>query len=197
MYEWYDTSEHDPTIWGDAAASSGFGFSRALIEEEDVELPTDDQGNILTREEIDAALEQLWDSRLNIDHDVRRLEDPEQQADTAADLVEHYNKLEKKYKKFRDDIDKYEREMLARVGARPYGMETEDGNLAVTDVMDDIVDWYEHEHAMLKERMAAKIRGRIKKLRVEGHTVNDKTRDKMYETLVTEEVIEAWEPLEF
>jgi hypothetical protein len=162
-----------------------------------IEPPVDKDGNILTEGELNEALMNLTVTRLNIDEDVRRIKDPEEQANACKQLEKRYRDLEKDLKGKLDDLRKWNRSRFTDEGVEDYGLESVEENRAVTEMVDDEVGWYEDELRVLKDELAERIQMRIDDLRAKGLDMNDRVRDRIYESLVDEEVIEAWEPLEF
>ena len=132
--------------------------------------------------------------RLSIDDDVREItDDPKEQARMAL-------QLERFYDDFEDEVDDVYKDRLKRLeskGAREFGFEDDDDNVAVTQSVDKLVDWYEESLQDLKDQFADKMRGEIDKLRGDGVDVSGATKDLIYADLVDSEVIEQWEPLLF
>lgn len=132
--------------------------------------------------------------RLSIDDDVAKLSDePEEQARMALQLERFYDDFEDEV----DDVYKDRLKRLDSVGAREFGFENDDDNVAVTKSVDKLVDWYEESLQTLKDELADKIRLETDKLRSDGIDVSGATKDLIYADLVDSEVIEQWEPLLF
>lgn len=174
------------------------GFGAALKDDDEpVEPPKDAKGNVLTRDDITATLATLRQSRLNIDNDVQRIDDPEEQALTALTLAKRYDDLEKEMKEALRDLDRYEAASLAEHGAREYEMGSLEDNQVITKMVDEEVEWFDNELQALKERVAARVQKRLDALRAEGKTISVETRDRIYDSLAKAEIMEAWEPMEF
>lgn len=183
----------DDEPWGFGAVTSSTSGS-STKEPEPV---LDEDGQPLTREDIYEAMANLEVSRLHIDRDVRRIQDPEEQAEQAEALDDRYDRLEREYKEKLRDIERWESYQLDKIGARNYKMGTDEGNIAITEMVDDEIDWFEEEFGKLKQKLGRRIRGKLDELEAQGMSVSDKSRDCIYEDLADEEIIEAWEPLEF
>lgn len=178
-------------------ATFGYGGTR-LKEKDPPKPPLDTTGEPLNEADIMSLLETLAASRLRIDSDVKgKGGSLEQQADRARTLEGHYDKLETKLKKKLREAREYEAYRLEEVGGRPYGMDTDEGDIAITKLVDEEVDQFHEEFRLLKEKVAERIRERLDKLTEDGLMASTDVRDKIYEDLVNNEVIEDWEPLEF
>lgn len=160
----------------------------------------DDFDAIMGDEDLIADLRRELDQdeidhlRLSIDDDVREMtDDPEKQARMAL-------QLERFYDDFEDEVDDTYKQRLDRLeskGAREFGFENDDDNVAVTKSVDKVTEWYDEAMQAVKDELAEKMRAEIDKLRGDGIDVSGATKDLIYADLVDSEVIEQWEPLLF
>lgn len=156
--------------------------------------PKDDQGNVLTAEEIKEALSNVKQAAFRIDAEVRGIRDPEKQALAVKDHIWEYKSRIRKLEDWLDDAKRYERHRLLELGIRPFGMPGDEGNRAITEIVDEQTEWFHDELDGLKDQLAERIRAKLDSLEEPAPV---KTRDAIYDALVDAEVIESWEPLEF
>lgn len=195
-YGWLDDEAAEATL-------NRFGFGRDLVrrdKDEPSDPPKDEQGNVLTVEAVLEALDALEASRLDIDSMARERssDDLEEQATYCKALEAQYTKKERKLKDALRAIQKYEDEQAARRGFYDFGLgDDKEGNQKVEQLLEENVEWFEDEVHALKERLAERVRKGLEAIEADGHEVTDEVRDEVYHALVTEEVIEEWEPLLF
>lgn len=152
---------------------------------------------IMTHDEVEQALADLETKVLGIDDLVKQGFTGEEAADEAKGLVYKYRNIKYKLERRQREFDQDARAHLVEIGADDYGLD-DDGNILVTQMMDGVVAWYEAERAKLTEALELHMQETVNALRdTHGINVDHNVRDTMYETLVHEEVIEQWEPLEF
>ena len=132
--------------------------------------------------------------RLSIDETVCELtDDPEEQARAALQLERFYDDFEDQV----DDVYQDRIKHLESKGAREFGFEVDEDNVAVTEAVDKLVDWCEEALQNLRDQFADKMRNEIDNLQGDGINVSGATKDLIYADLVDSEVIEQWEPLLF
>lgn len=160
----------------------------------------DDFDELMGDEDLIADLRRELDQdeidhlRLSIDDDVREMtDDPEKQARMALQLERFYDDFEDGV----DDVNKDRIKRLESKGAREFGLENDDDNVAVTQSVDKVVDWYDQALQDLKDELVNKMRSEIDILQNDGIDVSGETKDLIYADLVDSEVIEQWEPLLF
>lgn len=157
-----------------------------------------DARGTLTLDDIDAALAEVFDQRLRLDRTVKATGlDGEEGALAAKALVKEYDERAKALKAHREDVEADELIHLWDQGGEDYGAADDEGNIAITQTMDGVVEWWREKQAQLRGELEAHMQEEIARLRAEGHVIDHNVRDKMYDTLWKEEVIEQWEPLEF
>lgn len=164
------------------------------------EKPSDEYDRLygsLTIEEVEAQLAELRANALNLDDFIRENYKGEEGADKAKELTRDWQSIKYKLERRQREIEKDNKARLGELGADDYGLD-DDGNIIITQTMDGVVAWYEAERAKLTEALELHMQDTVNTLRnTHGIDVDHNVRDAMYETLVHEEVIEQWEPLEF
>lgn len=158
---------------------------------------TDDNNRALTIEEVTEALANVRQSKLRIDEDVSGIEDGAEQAERADELYRRYTKLERDYERHIRWIEGADAARLAEMGAKDFKMESDEGNVRVTEIVEAEVHEYERKLRALKEEVAANLTRKLGDLTTtHPEATSVPVRDAVYLSLVEEEVIEAWEPLE-
>lgn len=184
--------------WGWGEADQGtIGFGRELTTtKSDPEPPKDKRGETLTSEDVRRAIGNLDETRLRLDKIVGDIEHPEKQALRAVELAERWKDRRKDLERKLKKAEEYERWVARQSGIVSFGMDDDEGNEAVTAIVDEEADWYHAEIDALKDRAADRVRSRLDTLVANGKPVSVEVRDSIYEALVEKEVIEIWEPLE-
>ncbi len=163
----------------------------------EVEPAYDTNGDPLTVEDIYEALKEIALAELNIDRDAKRTaKDPEQQANRVKNLSQRYKARTKELEELLKQARKRESWERHQLGFRSYNLSSDEANLAVTELMDETINWYFAEVDNLKDRVSDTIRAKLDDIDDPGI---DRVpfRERLYGELVQASVIESWEPLEF
>jgi hypothetical protein len=189
-----DAAEHWP-IPGD---DDGFGYGNFTRDKkvEEAKPPVDEKGNELTREDIEAGLSAVRQAMLDVDKDAQATANgAEQIANRAKNLMRKYEKREADLKRWGRELDRWEKAEDTRLGFASYGMETDEGDEAIHELVTEEAERFHDEVDALKDQLADRVRARLDEMGEEANSVD--VRDRIYDELVKSEVIEAWEPLEF
>lgn len=187
---WYED------LYGPAASNRNTD-TRSGYQKKDPEPVTDGKGNEISSEALMDKLEALEETMLGLDGIVSEIKDPEEQARKAITLSERWRKRGKELEKQIKQAIDYEEHCAEQLGIRRYGMADDEGDKKVTDIVDAESDWFHAEVDKLKDKLAARMRERLDEINAEGHETPAPVRDKIYDSLVDNEVVESWEPLEF
>lgn len=157
--------------------------------------PTDKDGEPLTAEQIRTALSNLYETMMGIDEIAGDVEDPEEQAKKAKKLFARWRKREKRLEDQLEQAIEFERYELKEKGIVPFGMPTDEGNREITKLVEEQCEWFDNQLDDLKDELADRIRARLDEMGDEAN--KPEVRDKIYDMLAAQEIIESWEPLEF
>lgn len=162
---------------------------------EEVDPPTDSDGEILAISDIEEALRELKEKERSIDADAQRTNaDEEQQANRVRNLHKRYKERRSFLESLMKQAKRYAQYQRDLLGYRVYGFDAETDK-AISHAMDEAIEDYFEQVDDLKDVVAKRIRACLDTL---GPEVNDtKFRERLYRELHVKGVMGDWEPMEF
>lgn len=152
----------------------------------------------LSSSDVALALEAIELRRELIDQEVRaKIDDPEAQVTEIKARNSELDGTKRKLEAIQKRLERDDTQSLREKGGRDYAMYTDEGNVAVTKMMDEVLKYAEDEYYALKDRVAARVRELMAEVAGEfGEIYDSEVREAIYADLVENHYLEAFEPLD-